>query len=163
MAVRCALALVFAAGLGACDRRLEPWVPLDQVPPPVDVPVRIPGLEQPKPRSSMAVTAGSAIQGVVRTAEGAVPARGGVLFVIARPEAGGPPLAVRRLPGGPFPMAFELGPGDAMIPGRPLAGSVRLTARLDADGDPLSRQEGDLVAEEMRVAVGSSGIELVLR
>ena len=125
----------------------------------MEVPVRIPGLEKPKPRASI----GSTIQGVVRTAEGAVPARGGVLFIIARPEAGGPPLAVRRLPGGPFPMPFELGPGDAMIPGRPLTGEVVLTARLDADGDPLSKQQGDLTAEAGTVSVGSSGIDLVLR
>jgi hypothetical protein len=96
-------------------------------------------------------------------AENVTAAPSGFLFLIVRAEEGGAPLAVRRLPPGPFPLAFEIGPEDSMMPGQPLQGRVRLQARLDADGDPMTRDGNDLVADLNRpVAVPASGIELVL-
>ena len=103
------------------------------------------------------------LRGTVRLANGVTPPNG-VLFVIARSQAGGPPLAVRRLPAGPFPVDFVLGPEDGMIAGQPLSGPVQLTARLDSDGDPLTRLEGDLAASALDgVEIGATGIELILR
>ncbi len=159
--------LAFAiASVAACDRRFEPYVPPEEEPPRVEGPVRIPGLESPSPRTRMAAAPAGAgeVRGTVRLAGGAAPPEGGVLFVIARSGQAGPPLAVRRLPPGPFPIPFELGPADAMIPGRALSGSILLTARLDSDGDPMTRQEGDLETDgPARAEVGASGVELVLR
>jgi hypothetical protein len=86
-----------------------------------------------------------------------------VLFVIARPQAGGPPLAVKRLPAGPFPLAFEIGAEDAMLAGRPFAGPILLSARIDSDGDPLTRGAGDLAAlSESPLEPGASAVDLVL-
>ena len=51
-----------------------------------------------------------------------------------------------------------------MLPGRPFQGPVRLSARVDVDGDPLTRGPGDLSAElAAPLETGASGIELVLR
>lgn len=159
--------------VGACDRRVEPYVPPEEEPPPPERPVRIPGLERPSPRAQTAPppgtrspappAAGPAITGSVTLASGAQ-GGDGVLFVIARSSAAGPPLAVKRLPAGPFPLSFEIGPGDVMIQGRPFAGPITLTARLDRDGDPLTRGNDDLAAElASPVEPGATGLELVLR
>lgn len=145
-------------------------MPPDQEPPAPERPVRIPGLSRPTPRVAELLAgtaappgAGAAIAGRIALAEGASPAGGGVLFVIARAPGGGPPLAVKRLPPGPFPLPFVLGPDDVMIPGRRFSGPITLTARLDADGDPLTRADHDLVAElDGPVQPGARGLELIL-
>jgi hypothetical protein len=165
-----ACALVLAVVLAACDRRLEPYVPPEAEPPRVERPLRVPGFESPAPQASQRVAeaptspAGPSIRGTLRLAEGATPAGGSVLFVIARPAAGGPPLAVKRLQAGPFPLEFEIGPADAMIAGQPFAGPIALSARVDADGDPLTREAQDLVAQSAEpLAPGARDVELVLR
>lgn len=78
----------------------------------------------------------------------------GVLYVIVRVagRAGGPPLAVKRLPAD-LPAEFTVTSADAMIAGTPLVPSMDVTVRLDQDGDALSTQAGDLSG-----AVGSVGI-----
>lgn len=90
---------------------------------------------------------------------------GAVLFVIARRQgqAGGPPMAVLRIPDPSFPVEFEIGPGDVMIPSMPFAGPVSLTARLDADGNAMTRGESDLASgEATALEPGATGVQLVL-
>ena len=75
----------------------------------------------------------------------------------------GPPLAVRRIPSPSLPLEFEIGPQHAMIEGMPFTGDIALTARLDADGDAMTRRPGDLGgAADAPVAPGASGVVLVL-
>lgn len=69
---------------------------------------------------------------------------GAVLFLIARTGAGGPPLAVKRITAPQFPLAFSIGPQDRMIQARPFAGAIRISARIDSDGNAMSRTPGDL-------------------
>lgn len=95
---------------------------------------------------------------------GVKPAQG-VLFVIARPQGmtGGPPLAVVRIADPTFPVAFAIGPGDVMIPTMQFAGPISLTARLDADGNAMTRGEGDLASDEASgLEPGATGVALVL-
>jgi len=94
--------------------------------------------------------------------EGAVPP-GAVLFVFAREAgaAGGPPVAVKRLPAR-FPAAFELSEADSMM-GRPFPETLLLEARLDSDGDPSTRPATDPRARLDRVKAGRTGLHLVLR
>ena len=154
-----------------CDRRVEPWIEADQESPPPERPVRIPGLSTPAPRqmpvpvsASRPGEGGPSIRGELRLAEGAVVPASGVVFVIARPQAGGPPLAVKRLTPAGFPLRFEIGAADAMIAGRPFAGPMRLTARIDADGDPLTRSPADVAGEWADpVEPGETGVVVVLR
>ena len=170
-----ALAMLFLLlAVQACDRRLEPWVEASQEPPPPERPVRVPGLQVPIPQSAPGMAAGPApaarapaagpgIRGTLRLAEGER-VSGGVLFLIARSNPQGPPLAVQRLPAGPFPLEFEIGPGDVMIPGMPFAGAIRLSARIDSDGDPLTRSAADVGAVlDAALQPGATGVELVLR
>jgi hypothetical protein len=115
------------------------------------------------PSPAAAPQAVEPIRGVLRLAEGAIVPPGSVLYLMARALDGGPPVAARKLPPGPFPMPFEIGPEDAMIAGRPFEGPVQLTARIDRDGDPLTREPGEPAASfGDPVAPGSQGIELIL-
>ncbi len=68
---------------------------------------------------------------------------GAVVFVVARGAAGGPPYAVRRYDGARPPFAWSLGPGDAMLGGR-VPATLRVSVRVDQDGDAATRQLGDL-------------------
>lgn len=139
--------------------------------------MRVPGLENPVPRAQMpmgprdsgagdAATAdpgGAPISGRVVAGEGVASGGEGVLFVIARSAGGGPPLAVKRLPIGPFPLAFEIGPADVMIAGRPFSGPITLSARIDRDGNPLTRDATDAAAVlPAPVEPGARDVELTL-
>ncbi len=86
----------------------------------------------------------------------------GILYVIVRVagRAGGPPLAVKRLPA-EFPAEFRVTAADSMVPGTPLVPAMDLTVRLDQDGDAMSKQEGDLTGTVGPVAAGDT-IEVVL-
>jgi len=86
-----------------------------------------------------------------------------IVFVTVRESgaAGGPPVAVKRLPAS-FPLRFAIGPGDSMM-GQPLPAHARVEARVDSDGDPLTRAANDPSARLDDVAAGSSNLRLVLR
>ena len=88
------------------------------------------------------------------------------LFIIARPAdaAKGPPLAVKKIDRPVFPVSYSLGPENVMMQGVPFTGSVTITARLDKDGNPTTRQPGDLTGDYKKnpVAVGSKNIDIVL-
>lgn len=88
---------------------------------------------------------------------------GAIVFVTARAvgQEGGPPLAVKRLPAA-FPLRFTLGSEDSMM-GQELPAELRLEARLDTDGDPLTRAAGDLSARLDGVRLGQDGVRLHLR
>ncbi len=155
--------LTFVLSSG-CDRRLEPWVPPNAELPAPEHPVRIPGLERPVPRNQAAVISPAApLRGVVDLAPGVQPFNEGVIFVIARSGATGPPLAVKRLPLGPFPLLFNLGQSDVMVPGRKFEGPIQLSARMDRDGDPLTKDPSDpSVQLEDPVQPGTDNLKLLL-
>ena len=84
-------------------------------------------------------------------------APGAVVFVIARAEGvtAGPPAAVKRLTGVTYPITFDLTSADSMM-GQPLPPRVRLEARLDSDGNPLTKNPADPVVVQDGVALGSA-------
>jgi hypothetical protein len=90
---------------------------------------------------------------------------GDTIFITARRTGGAPGpgslLAAQRLQADHFPLPFTVSGRDAMIPGVPFQGIVSITVRVDKDGDPLTRQTGDLFGEVGRVAVGAH--EVVVR
>lgn len=160
-----------------CDRRVEPYVAPESEPPPPERAVRVPGLENPAPRASMPLgppdatgartgtagaESGAPIRGRVVAGAGIAAGGDGVLFVIARTSASGPPLAVKRLPVGPFPLDFEIGPSDVMIQGMPFAGPITLTARIDRDGNPMTREDDAPNATLAALQPGASDVELRL-
>jgi hypothetical protein len=165
----------------ACDRNLEPFDPAEQPRQPdlskifpagaEEAPAGPdPSLELPPPPGgrgapALAAESGEPIRGTLRLApelEGAQTS-GAVLFLIARTAEAGPPLAVKRIEAPRFPLAFEIGPADRMLASVPFAGALRLSARLDSDGNATSRTPGDLIgAAGQAVSPGASGVEIVL-
>lgn len=116
--------------------------------------------------SAVANPAGqAAIEGRIELAEGLQPPEAGVLFVIARPQGtqGGPPLAVLRIPNPEFPIEFSIGPENVMIPSMRFEGAITLSARLDADGNAMTRGSEDISSRaEEPLAPGATGVILLL-
>jgi len=100
---------------------------------------------------------------VDRSEQGRV-AGGGIVFVTIR-AAGvttGPPVAVKRFSAASLPGAFAITSADSML-GQELPERVRIEARLDPDGDPLTRAATDPSARLEDVKLGSTGLRLVLK
>jgi hypothetical protein len=90
---------------------------------------------------------------------------GGILFVIARPQGatGGPPLAVLRIPSPDFPLAFSIGPENVMIPSMQFVGPISISARLDVDGNAMTRTPGDISSTVVEsLSPGATGVRLTL-
>ena len=93
-----------------------------------------------------------------------------VLYVIARTQQIGPPTAVKRITQPTFPLAFEIGPEDAMI--KPPAGAptgfepgtpITLTARLSHSGNAIG-EPGDFegVYAENPAKAGELNLNLII-
>jgi hypothetical protein len=128
-----------------------------------------PGRAEAGSQEPAAVTAASAapIQGVIDIAPEHASSfpDGAILFVIARSvgAGGGPPLAVLRIAEPSFPLDFSIGPENVMIPSMKFAGSISLSARLDADGNAMTRGAGDVSsAIEEPLSPGTTDVRLVL-
>ena len=89
---------------------------------------------------------------------------GDPIFLIARSAATGSTLAVARLEvPKQFPLAFRLSGENVMMAGRSLAGKVKVLARIDKDGEALSKKPGDITGEvEGIIEVPAKGVVLVL-
>lgn len=148
-------------------RGVEP--PLPAAPQRGVPPLRPPSVA-PRAGSGSSLGSGSKemnISGTIRVSgalEGSVPAQG-MLFVIARPAGvtAGPPLAVLRIPAPRFPVAFEIGPANVMIPSMRFQGDIGITVRLDSDGNAMTKLPGDLEGTSKDFhKPGASGVEIVL-
>jgi hypothetical protein len=90
-------------------------------------------------------------------------ATGDVVFVMARNSVTGSLLAVTRVQVDALPASFTLTGGTAMHGGSALAGKVRVEARVDKDGDAMTKEPGDVVGEvDGLVAVPADGVVLTL-
>jgi cytochrome c-type biogenesis protein CcmH len=187
------VAVALALGLAGCDRAVEPYVPGERVEPPDLARIFPEGAERsaereqaeqgpegtgprgappmgaggPPPAPGAPAVAGAEppIRGRITLApalEGRVPA-GAILFLIARRGESGPPLAVQRVPDPKLPLEFAIGPDDRMIEQMPFAGPLTLSARLDADGNAMTRLPGDLQgAAPGSYEPGAGGVEIVI-
>jgi tetratricopeptide (TPR) repeat protein len=101
------------------------------------------------------------LSGVVE-AEGA-PEKGMLFVIVRRGEtAKGPPVAVKRVPNPQFPIAFELGKGD-MVMGGAWPEEVWLEARLDMDGNAMTKSDSDWNSEKLGPIKGSGqGLSVTL-
>ena len=106
------------------------------------------------PAARNAKTAGRVLGTVTLAPELSRSASGGTLFIILRNSAAaGPPVAVRKVDHPTFPLPFSIGPEDAMFSGTPLVGPFDITARLDQDGDAMTKTQGDILS-----SVGASNV-----
>jgi cytochrome c-type biogenesis protein CcmH len=90
-----------------------------------------------------------------------------VVFLVARriadnPQARGTLVAVKRLSATSFPIAFTLSARDMMVPTGAFDGDVSLAARVDKDGDPMTRRKGDIFGGLPKVTVGARGVKVSL-
>lgn len=87
------------------------------------------------------------------------------VFVSVRDPAGGPPLAARKLPPGPFPLEFSITTADRLPMGgdRPLPSVVNVSVRLDADGDAMSRSDAEPTVQFTGTKVGTAALSAVLK
>lgn len=89
-----------------------------------------------------------------------------VLFIIVHPAGttAGPPLAVKRIEHPLFPLSYSLGQENVMMPGLSFSGKVSVSARLDKDGNPMTKQPGDMTGEYKKnpVEAGSRNVDIVL-
>ncbi len=171
--------VLLAFVLVACDRNIEPFDPNEAVAKPDLSKIFPEGAERsgdgqalrgvmPEPEARGAEppgAEGAPLAGSIRVSDELaerVP-QGAVLFLIARSGGGGPPTAVRRIPGPSFPLDFEIGPDDRMLDAMPFVGPFQLTARIDADGNAMTKNPGDLQGEAAgSFAPGAEGIEIVI-
>ena len=73
-------------------------------------------------------------------------------------------VAVQRHGKVTFPKRYELSAKDAMMPGVPFTGPFVVYARLDRDGDPMTKGQGDLYgAIEKPVQSGDEEAHIVLK
>jgi cytochrome c-type biogenesis protein CcmH len=88
------------------------------------------------------------------------------LFLIARPAAGGagPPLAVKKIDKPKFPLTYSLGQENVMMQGTQFTGKINLSARLDKDGNAMTKDAGDLLGDYKKnpVEVGSRDVDITL-
>ncbi|MHB0969057.1 MAG: c-type cytochrome biogenesis protein CcmI/CycH [Thermoanaerobaculia bacterium] len=90
-------------------------------------------------------------------------APGSVIYVILRPAGveSGSALAVARLQTGSFPAQFTVGDLQSMG-GQPLPDRVRVEARIDGDGNPMSRSADDPFGYAENVAIGATDVKIVM-
>jgi len=187
------LARLLAVGalvLSGCDRAVEPFVPGEGVEAPDLARIFPEGAERSSEREAAgqapaaggrgappvgaaaapaagppAASSDAPIRGTVALApqlEGHVPA-GAILFLIARRGDSGPPLAVRRVVDPKLPLEFSIGPDDRMLQQLPFAGPITLSARLDADGNAITRLPGDLQGVAAGTyEPGASGVSILI-
>jgi cytochrome c-type biogenesis protein CcmH len=122
--------------------------------------------EGPAAASSAGSSGGRTVSGVIdldASARASV-SPGAIVFVMLRDASfgAGPPLAARRLPASSFPLAFEIGQGDVMAGGQ-IPDEVLVEARLDSDGDPVTRPPTDPYGRQENVKMGTRDLHLVLR
>lgn len=86
------------------------------------------------------------------------------LFIIARKETAGPPLAVQKLSPLPtFPFAYTLTAQNVMFQGMPFEGAVEILVRVDKDGDAMTKVAGDLLGQHRGlINVGTAGADVVI-
>jgi len=86
-----------------------------------------------------------------------------VLYVIVRPEAGGPPLAAIRLANVKFPIGFSINSKDAMMGEVKPGMKISVEARYDSDGDPMTKKPEDLFGKQKgEITAGAKDALIVL-
>ena len=118
----------------------------------------------PPPAAPAAAPSSGPSVHVTLTLAGAAPSPNAVLFIIARAagQTAGPPAAVKRIASPTFPLEIDLSSADSMM-GQPLPATVRIEARIDSDGDPLTKNPSDPHAAQDGVATNGGKVALVLK
>lgn len=107
------------------------------------------------PAAPAAAAAGGNRVNVTLQLDPAARSKSGIVFVVARPLAGGPPVAVKRMQVASFPVTFDITSADSMM-GQPLPDRFNIEARLDSDGNATTKPPTDPSASQNNVASGAA-------
>jgi hypothetical protein len=121
------------------------------------------GVAPPSAAPAPASTDPRAVRGTLALAGGGNVPSGAAVFLIVRPAGskGGPPVAVARVAAGAFPLSFEISQVNSMM-GQPLPEAMLIEARVDLDGNPMTRDAGAPSGSADNVAAGASGVTIDL-
>ena len=163
------LVVAITAGVSpvGCDRNTEPFVEGEKPRQP-DLARIFPDADASAQRDARTPEPAQAapIRGTIAIApELSSPAGDALLFVIARTAgvSAGPPLAVLRIESPRFPVAFEIGPANVMVPSMRFEGDIEISARLDSDGNATTKLPGDLFGTATApYRPGDTGVALTL-
>ena len=111
----------------------------------------------PEPAAPAPAGAGGSIKVTLQLAPGKALPPNAVIWLMAR-DAGvsaGPPLAVKKIALGAFPMTVDFGAADSMM-GQPLPAKMRIDARVDTHGNPMVHDPNDPAAAQDGVASGGT-------
>jgi hypothetical protein len=129
--------------LTGCGRNSAPSSPTTPAPAPEAPAPAAPAPEAPAPAAGSKLSLSGTLNFSGTTSAAAV-------FVSIRDPANpGPPLAAKKLPPGPFPMSFTLTDADVVQMGpapREIPASVALSARLDTDGNAMTKEPTEPMA-----------------
>ena len=122
-----------------------------------ELPPNHPPIEPPAGGAPAASSDPNAVHVTLALAAGASAPQQGIIYVIARAAGvtAGPPAAVKRMPMSAFPLTFDVSSADSMM-GQPLPPKIHLEARIDSDGDAMTKDPKDPIATADNVATGSS-------
>ena len=88
------------------------------------------------------------------------------LFIIARPagERRRPAAGREKNRQADVPADYSLGQDNVMMQGMPFTGKINITARLDKDGNPVTRSPGDMTGDYKKnpVEVGAKNVDVTL-
>jgi hypothetical protein len=135
--------------------------------PPGHPPV-MPGAEEQESPGDIAFDPKAVVNGVLRLDDKVKSkvAEGDVIFLVARGASPtgepGPVLAVKKLTASKWPLNFTLDARDAMVSGTKLHGKVIVTARVDKDGDAISKNPGDVTGSSRPVEVPAEKVVITL-
>ncbi len=130
-------------------------------PPPTNAPLAAGGPSTDAPRAPSPDDVNGTIQVDPAVADRAK--AGDILFISARPAGvtTGPPTWVYRQVVETFPLTFTIGPANAMLGGAAPAELV-ITARIDRDGNAMTRSPEDLEGKSGTLAPGATGVLITL-
>jgi tetratricopeptide (TPR) repeat protein len=143
-------------------------------PPPAAMPANHPALPVPGaesapatgtvPAAAPAAAGGGSVHVKLSLAGSVKQLPSAVLFIIVRAsgEAAGPPAAAKRINAPTFPLELDITSADSMM-GQPLPPSVTIEARLDSDGDAMTKDPSDPHASQSGVATNGTKVALVLK
>jgi Flp pilus assembly protein TadD len=100
---------------------------------------------------------GKGVKVTLTVAPGAKAPASNILYIIVRDagQTSGPPSAVKRVTVTGFPMTIDVTAADSMMGGA-LPAKMRIEARLDTDGNAMTKEPTDLDAVKDGVAAGGS-------
>ncbi|MEQ8275277.1 MAG: zinc ribbon domain-containing protein [Deltaproteobacteria bacterium] len=121
----------------------------------------------PPPSTAAAAPAAAPVKGRIQLSEALKNEGVGTIYLIVRNQGmpnRGPPIAVRKIDASALPVEFTVGPQDVMMPNMPFTGPFDLYARLDRDGNAMTKEPGDVINEQPTSGVkpGDANVEIVL-